>query len=67
MGANVDKQDSDGVTALHVASFVNLTEVMRILLQHGARKDIKNNGGNTPIDWAYGENHKEAIDLLEQY
>ena len=40
---------------------------MRILLEHGARKDIKNQFGSTPIDRARSLNYKEAVDLLEQY
>ena len=65
----MDKQDRRGVTALHEASACpnNHTDVIRILLQHGARKDIKDNGGNTPIDRARYWKNKEAVDLLEQY
>ena len=40
---------------------------MRILLEHGARKDIKDNDGFTPIHDARWFNSKEAVDLLEQY
>ena len=65
-GADVNKQNRLGWTALHWASLMNYTDVM-ILLQHGARKDIKDKYGNTPIDLARPCNHKEAIDLLEQY
>ena len=65
--ANVNKQDRWGWAALHWASFMNYTKVMRILLQHGARKDIKNVVGRTPIDSARLSNKKEAVDLLEQY
>ena len=46
---------------------MNRIDVIRILLQHGARKDIKDNIGRTPIDIARLFHHKEAIDLLEQY
>ena len=66
-GANVNKQDRLGGTALHWASHDNYTDVMRMLLQHGARKDITDNYGITPIDRARRWNHKEAVDLLEQY
>ena len=59
-GANVNKQNSSGDTALHFAFFSNSTDAMRILLQHGARKDIKNNYGCKPMD-------REIIDLPEQY
>ena len=50
-GADVDKQHHRwGWTALHVASSENHTDVMRMLLQHGARKEIKDNFGDTPIE-----------------
>ena len=65
-GANVNKQNRLGETALHWASVDNYTKVMRILLQHGARKDIKDGSGQTPIDCARSLNKKEAVDLLEQ-
>ena len=50
----MDKQNGEGQTALHWASFMNYTDVIRILLQHGARTDIKNIIGSTPIDRARG-------------
>ena len=66
-GANVNKQNRWGETALHLASIDNYTDVMRILLKHGARKDIKDNDGFKPIEFARLWDHKETIDLLEQY
>ena len=59
-GANVNKQDRLGNTALHVAFVSNSTDAMRILLQHGARKDIKNNAGCKPMD-------PKIIDLSDEY
>ena len=63
----MNKQDRLGMTALYWASLMNYTDVMRILLQHGARKDIKDKYGRTPIDVAPSWNRKETVDLLEQY
>ena len=65
-GADVNKQDR-GWTALHLACYKNYTDVMRLLLAYGARKDIQDKHGMTPIDRARSLNHKEAVDLLEQY
>ena len=59
-GANVNKQNSSGNTALHFAFESNSTDAMRILLQHGARKDIKNDGGYKPMD-------PEIFDLSDEY
>ena len=64
-GANVNKQDRDGLTALHEASFQNHTDVIKILVQHGARTDIKNISGSTPIDLARRWDYKEEVDLLQ--
>ena len=63
----MDKQDRWGMTALHRASYDNNTDVISILLQHGAREDIKDNDGFTPIDEARYWNQEEAADLLAQY
>ena len=49
-GANVNKQNRWGSTALHFACSSISTDAMRILLQHGARKDIKNDRGSKPMD-----------------
>ena len=67
-GANVNKQNRySGRTALHDASLSNKTDVISVLLQHGASRDIKNNKGDTPIDYARRNKYKEAVDLLAQY
>ena len=50
-GADVDKRNPVGDTALHDASYKNHT-------------DIKNDKGNSPIILA---RHKEAVRLLQQY
>ena len=54
-------------TALHWASSKNHTDAIKILLQHGARTDIKNKYGSTPIDDARSGNHEEAVGLLQQH
>ena len=65
-GANVDKQTCSG-TALHAAAVNNSTEVISMLLQHEASRDIRDKYGNTPVDVARLCNQKEAVALLEQY
>ena len=53
---NVNQQDSHGNTALHLAivnqdSFPAIyAEIIRLLHEHGAQDDIKNNYGQTPLD-----------------
>ena len=53
---DVNQQDSHGNTALHLAivnqdSFPAIyLEIIRLLHEHGARDDIKNHYGQTPLD-----------------
>ncbi len=46
-GVDVNSQAKDGSTALHVASAYGTAEVVRLLLRHGARAEIKDNTGRT--------------------
>ena len=66
-GENVNQQTRyTRWTALHIASYKNHTDVIKILLQYGARTDIKNIKGRTPIDLARDRNNEEAVALLQQ-
>lgn len=53
MGVQLNSQDSDGNTAMHLASKrTDAKEFIICLLQNDARKDLKNKSGFTPIDLA---------------
>ena len=64
-GADVNKQSDRGQAALHHSASNNHTDVIKILLKHGASTTIKNGNGETPIDRAVNENNKEAFLLLK--
>jgi ankyrin repeat protein len=49
-GANVNAQDSYGNTALHTATKEVDISRLKVLLEYGAKKDIKNKDGKTAID-----------------
>ncbi|XP_078342151.1 uncharacterized protein LOC144627992 [Oculina patagonica] len=49
-GAPINEVQSNGSTPLHGAAYFGHTRIVRLLLQHGARGDIKNQWGNTPLD-----------------
>lgn len=46
---DVNEQDNEGFSALHLAAQENRKDIVRILLDHGATVDIKDNHGNTPL------------------
>ena len=49
-GASVNEPQRDGSTPLHGAAYFGHELVVGLLLQHGAKSDIKNKWGNTAID-----------------
>ena len=49
-GAYVNKAQRDGSTPLHGAAFFGHELIVGLLLQHGAKSDIRNKWGNTAID-----------------
>ena len=51
-GANKDAQDSEGRTALHLASENGLTGMVACLLKAGADKDVLDDFGLTPLHYA---------------
>jgi len=53
-GVDVNAVDSRGQTALHGAAFQGFDQVVQFLAEHGARLDIKDKQGKTPLDSAMG-------------
>jgi len=53
-GADVNAQDGQGRTAAHGAAQWGLTSVVKFLAQNGARLDLKDRRGLTPLDAAMG-------------
>ena len=51
-GANVDVQDGNGNTALHLAAFEGHNYIAKELLKVGADYNIKNNAGKVPNEIA---------------
>jgi len=48
----VNLQDLDGNTALHIATLNNNIDVVKLLLENGADKEIKNKNEKTALDFA---------------
>jgi len=53
-GVDINAADGRGQTALHGAALQGYDDVVRFLLKNGAKIDVKDNRGFTPIDAAEG-------------
>jgi uncharacterized protein len=53
-GADVNAADNQGDTALHGAAQKGYDQVLQFLVDHGAKLDVKDKKGRTPLDAANG-------------
>jgi hypothetical protein len=53
-GGDVNAVNDEGYTALHGASFRGANEVVKFLVDHDARMDVKNKEGRMPVNMAGG-------------
>jgi uncharacterized protein len=53
-GADVNTLDNQGDTALHGAAQKGYDQVVQFLVDHGAKMDVKDKRGRTPLDAAMG-------------
>ena len=66
-GADLNKQDIDGNTALIHAVYFNSIEVATLLLEAGVDIDKQDNYGNTALMSAASSNRRENVELLLNY
>ena len=57
-------QDGHNRTALHAAAFFGCTEIIELLLKHGAHVNAKDNLWLTPLHRACRNDHKVSRNLL---
>ncbi|KAH0335580.1 ankyrin, partial [Aureobasidium melanogenum] len=62
--ANVDAQDFDGKTALHMAAQAGDLSLVRLLISKKAKINVKNNEGRSALDFACRENHLKVIEYI---
>lgn len=65
-GADLNLQDDGGFTALHAAVNSGNYEITKILLDHGARTDIRDSYGNPPLLRA-SHRFPEIVKLLVEH
>jgi ankyrin repeat protein len=54
LGMDVNAVNSMGLTALHGAANRGSDDIIRFLVEKGARLDVKDKEGRTPLSWAQG-------------
>ena len=64
-GADPNRADKDGNTALHYAVRLTEPEMVLLLLQHGAHDDRENRGGVTAAALAKSQKNKTILSLLK--
>jgi len=65
--ADVNRQQLDGQTALHMAVSKRNNEVLKVLLENCANTEMKDNGGFTALCRAGEVGNVEAFTLLQQF
>ena len=63
-GASVTVANQRGFTALHGAAIHDDPSLVEFLVERGARLDVKNDNGQTPLDVAAGPEMAELLRTL---
>ena len=69
-GANINHQNSRGMTALHIACYGSCNvEIAKLLLESGANKQLSDKNGNSTKTYAKNaaRNKEELLALLARY
>jgi len=74
LGMDVNAVNSMGLTAVFGAANRGSDDIIELLVDHGARLDVADNEGRTPLDWAHGvflathpaEPKPSSIELIER-
>jgi ankyrin repeat protein len=65
-GADVNMTQTGGYCPLHQAAAAGLVDLVKILLQAGAKPDMRCDQGKTPADYARERSHDGVLQALEK-
>ena len=65
LGANIDAQRRGRITPLHLAAKSGYVDAVRLLIQRGARTDLENSMGQTPIQSAANHLHATSVWMMQ--
>lgn len=60
----IESRNSEKMTPLHLAAAHGYIEIVRLLLEHGADLEAKDEYGDTPLSWAIGDECAPIVHLL---
>ncbi|EAY18970.1 hypothetical protein TVAG_147150 [Trichomonas vaginalis G3] len=63
IGADINAT-CNGYSALHFAVGYNTTEILQLLISHGANINVKNEYGDSPLHFAVKSNSKKKVEFL---
>lgn len=63
---DANARDENGHTALHHAAVQGLTEIARMLVEHGADVQIRDRGGRTPGMLAVAQGHEAIAEIIQR-
>lgn len=66
-GVDMNAQDMDGFTPLHLAAGGGKLEVVRLLVEHGADIDVEDKAGCTAFQFALVKEYSEITKLLSKH
>ncbi|MDX1571073.1 MAG: ankyrin repeat domain-containing protein, partial [Xanthomonadales bacterium] len=64
VGAEVDRQDLTGWSALHAAAGNGFRDAAELLLDSGANRRLRDINGLSPVDLAMDNAHDDLVDLF---
>lgn len=60
-------RSDEGLTPVHIASAWGRCAILELLLGCGGDADLQDINGNTPMDYAIEQQHKQAVCMLEEH